>query len=125
MKLHPDCFPCAGNFGLRTIRRSIKDESEVWDILRDVIRFISDFDKDKTPAHLGTAIMRLVREKTGIEDPYKEDKRLQNEVALELYPYFKEMVKEAADPLGMGIKISAAGNVIDLGVSGSLTLRGQ
>jgi len=124
MKLHPECLPCAGDFGLRTIRRSISNEKRVWEVLKDVMEFISHSDDRWTPAHLGTKIMELVKEKTGILDPYKEDKIVQNEKALELYPRLKKLVREANDPLRMALMISSAGNVIDLGVSGEFDLEG-
>ncbi len=124
MRLHPECLPCAGNFGLRTIRRSISDEKQVWKVLKDVMEFIAHSDEHWTPAHLGTKIMGLVSEKTGISDPYKEDKIIQNKQALKLYPRLKELVREAKDPLKMALMISSAGNVIDLGVSGEFDLEG-
>jgi len=122
MKLHPECLPCAGDFGLRTIRRSVQKQDEVWKILKDVMKFISTADYNWTPAHLGTNIMKLVREKTGVFDPYKKDKILQNKKALKLYAELKKNVQEANDPLKMALKISSAGNVIDLGVSGQFDL---
>ncbi len=124
MKLHPECLPCAGEFGLRTIRRSVQDEKRVWDVLKDIMKFISYADSEWTPAHLGTKIMKLVSEKTGVIDPYKQDKIIQNRIAIEIYPKLKKLVQEADDPLRLSLMISAAGNVIDLGVSGEFDLNG-
>jgi len=48
-------------------------------------------------------------------DPYKEVKKQSNDLALALYPRLKEYLNTVSDRLHEALKISVAGNVIDLG----------
>jgi hypothetical protein len=69
------------------------------------------------PPELAYQIHRLVREQTGAEDPYGDAKQASTERALALYPELKQIVSQADDPLDAALRISIAGNIIDLGHS--------
>ena len=53
-------------------------------------------------------------------DPYREDKRHHDAIAVELYPALKALVDQAPDPLWTAVKVAAAANLIDLVVYNSL-----
>jgi uncharacterized protein with ATP-grasp and redox domains len=76
-----------------------------------------------TPPEIAYQIHRMVRSQTGAEDPYREAKQASTERALALYPELKEIVHQASDPLDAALRISIAGNIIDLGYSPSYDLR--
>ncbi|RKZ23468.1 hypothetical protein DRQ23_03010 [bacterium] len=120
MKIKPVCFPCAMNFALRTMK--FVGEENNTELMIKVARGIASIKPDKTPAHMGTIISRIIRVETGKNDPYLEEKRRENEIALQVYPLLKEYVRNSHDPLGAALKVSALGNAIDLGVSGEIHL---
>ena len=120
MKIKPVCFPCAMNFALRTMK--FVGEEDNTELMIKVVKGISSMEPDKTPAHMGTLISRIIRSGTGKDDPYLDEKRKENRIALEVYPLLKEYVRHAEDPLAAALKVSALGNAIDLGVSGEIHL---
>ncbi|MFO7906980.1 MAG: ARMT1-like domain-containing protein, partial [Pirellulaceae bacterium] len=66
-----------------------------------------------------------VREITGVDDPYRDLKRVNIREALELYPDLKKMLDESEDRLEAAIRLAIAGNVIDLGVSRKFVLKDE
>ena len=58
---------------------------------------------------------------TGVDDPYRAVKDRFNRMALDMLPELAGVVKQAADPLEMALRLAIAGNVIDLGVNGEIT----
>jgi len=54
---------------------------------------------------------------TGITDIYLDEKRISNEVALDLYDELKPEVLISSDPFNMALRLSIAGNIMDYGVA--------
>lgn len=55
----------------------------------------------------------IVRDATGVFDPFKAYKQRYNEIALHLYPDLKKSVEQSNDRLLMACRLAIAGNVID------------
>ena len=85
-------------------------------VLRTVARAVAEMGMDDTPPSMGQVIHRVVREATGVEDPYRGVKDHFNALALSLYPRLKSMVAESDDPFGTAVRLAVAGNIIDFGV---------
>jgi uncharacterized protein with ATP-grasp and redox domains len=77
-------------------------------------------DFRQPPAMMAQAIHRRIREATGNEDPYAEQKRRLNDVALELYPVFADRIEKLANPLELAVRLAIAGNIMDLAVKTNL-----
>jgi len=73
------------------------------------------------PPLLSQAVHRAVRRVTGDTDPYREHKKRFNDLALSILPELTSRVEKSADPFADAVRISIAGNVIDMGVTGNLT----
>jgi hypothetical protein len=69
---------------------------------------------------MGQKIHRLIRQLTQIDDPYREMKKRFNSSALSLYPKLERIVAESKGPLETAVRLSIAGNIIDLGAKSSL-----
>jgi uncharacterized protein with ATP-grasp and redox domains len=85
-------------------------------VLRAVAEAVSKMDMDDTPPSMGQVIHRVVREATGVDDPYREVKDRFNALALSLYERLKSMVRESDDPFDTAVRLAVAGNIIDFGV---------
>ncbi len=48
-------------------------------------------------------------------DPYAEHKQLSNDIAIAYLPKFKAKIEQSKAPLGVAVKLAAAGNIIDFG----------
>jgi uncharacterized protein with ATP-grasp and redox domains len=92
-----------------------QDEKLQEKILRKVIDVLANADWTSTPIQLTTKIHKIVREETGIQDPYKEVKEKYNEIILNLYTRIKEIINKSPDPLNTAIRMAIAGNIIDFG----------
>lgn len=116
MKTYLDCIPCFLDQALRAGRIATRDEKKIKKLLDTIGSLIKEFPLENTPPETGETIYRIVREITRVDDPYKKIKKTHIEEALALYPEMKEMVKRSDNRLLTAIKLSIAGNIIDLGV---------
>ena len=66
---------------------------------------------------MGTVTYKIIGEALGMEDPYSEQKRKYNTLALEIYPRVLEYSKKSQDSLKFAITLSILGNSIDFGAS--------
>lgn len=115
MKTYLDCIPCFFNQALRALRMATNDEGKIKEGLDRLAVMIPRISLESTPPETGRLVYGLVKEVTGIDDPFKEVKSRHTETALKLYPLMKEKVKNSKDPLLTALRIAIAGNIIDLG----------
>jgi uncharacterized protein with ATP-grasp and redox domains len=120
-----DCFPCMVRQTLEAARMAGADDALQRHIMRQALDLLGQHSVGtvSTPPEIAYQIHRMVRSQTGAEDPYREAKQASTERALALYPELKEIVHQASDPLDAALRISIAGNIIDLGYSPSYDLR--
>ena len=115
MKTFLDCVPCFLKQALDAARMASDDPEAHARVLRTVARAVADMGMDETPPSMGQVIHRVVREETGVEDPYRGVKDRFNALALSMYPRLKRMVAESEDPFGTAVRLAVAGNIIDFG----------
>jgi len=120
MRTYLDCIACIIRQSLDAVRLITDDETVHEQVLREVLRVTSTADLLQTPPAMGQKIHRLIRELTQIDDPYREMKRHFNSSALSLYPKLERIVAESKEPLETSVRLSIAGNIIDLGAKSSL-----
>jgi uncharacterized protein with ATP-grasp and redox domains len=84
-------------------------------LLKEVLGTLSKMDMGTPPPLMTQRIHRFIRARTSSEDPYRDAKEQFNRLALELYPEMKSRLRKARDPLEAAVKLSIAGNMIDLG----------
>ncbi|MFO7974478.1 MAG: ARMT1-like domain-containing protein [Candidatus Hydrogenedentota bacterium] len=116
MKATLDCLECIAAQALRAARVATDDPDKQRRILNEVVVRIPEMDMNKSPAALSKVAYDLVQEISGQDDPYAALKRTQNEQALALEPELRAYLDKASDRLETALHLSAAGNVIDLGV---------
>jgi len=121
MRTYLDCLPCFVRQTLEAARFVTDDETVHADVLRQVLRAASEMDMQMAPPAMGQHIHRLIREATGNADPYREVKQRFNRLALDLYPDLKRRVAAADDPLETAVRLAIAGNIIDFGVSATVS----
>ncbi len=107
---------------LRAARAAGASQSQQRTILRRVLEHLAQADWADTPLALGMGVHRIVRELTGVDDPFEQAKARANEAALALYPGLQEQVRNAEDPLHMAVRLALAGNIMDLGAMESYDL---
>ena len=120
MKTYPECIPCQVSFALTTAKKATEDEGLRGELVLEALRVVLAHGLDHPPPLVAKEISRMVRKRTGVEDPYREDKRRHNRLALELYPQLKERLRGAPDPLREALRLAAGGNLIDSIAMGDL-----
>ncbi|MDY0187926.1 MAG: ARMT1-like domain-containing protein [Syntrophus sp. (in: bacteria)] len=121
MKTSLDCIPCFLRQALDVARLSTADASIHERIIRDVLQWAGGINLDQPPPLLAQRIHRRLRELTGMADPYRAAKDRHNAMALKMLPRLRTETASASDPLIMAVRLSIAGNIIDMGVNGGFT----
>jgi uncharacterized protein with ATP-grasp and redox domains len=120
MQIYLDCIPCLIRQAIEAARLATTDERIHERVVREVLRSVSDLDMSQSPPLIAQRTHRLIRELVGKKDPYQGMKKRFNELALKLYPELRNKVVSSEDRLATAVRLAIAGNVIDMGVKGSL-----
>lgn len=123
MLLEADCVPCILRMSVTALRQLPLDENSIRELTTEILEIpaLRGLDWNKTSAGVIEDIWRKIVKKTGSSDPFRLAKSNQNKKIMGLYPDLKQMVKEAADPLNMAVKLAILGNSLDLMVADSAT----
>jgi len=116
VRTYPECIPCILRASLTAGRLSGKGEEELWLALQEAARVCAAWDREKPPIALGAEVAAVLKRKLGQGDPFWKAKKEGNAAVLRLYPALKERVRSAEDPIWEALRLSAAGNALDLGV---------
>jgi len=115
------CIPCFARQALEAARFATDDPAVHERLLRSVLRSASEMDLSESPPAVAQRIHRLLRELTGVDDPYRTVKDRHNRMALNMLGSFRPAIRSAPDPLEAALRLAVAGNVIDMGVNGEMT----
>ncbi len=121
MRTYFDCIPCFVRQALDSVRLTTDDENTIEQVIREVLCLACKMDLRQSPPAMAQKIHRLIRELTGVQDPYRQAKQRFNKLALKMYPELKERVETSAEPFETAVRLAIAGNIIDLGVKTGLT----
>jgi uncharacterized protein with ATP-grasp and redox domains len=91
----------------------INDETQK-SVIRNIMNLLKVADDKLPPSEIAGATNQIIRDITGIDDLYAEIKQESTKKALAFYPRLKELVKKSDNPVDMALRISAAGNAIDV-----------
>ena len=117
MRTHLECIPCFIKQSLEASRMATDDEKIQTKVLQEVMKHLQNVSFTDSPPKLSREVHKIIREITGIKDPYKKVKEKSNEISKKNYFYLKKIVNESNDHLLMAIKLSIVGNVIDFGTT--------
>jgi len=116
MKTYLECYPCFLRQALDASRFAAADESQQLRVMQQALTLLQNLNPAASPPEIAWQIHRLVREEVASSDPYQAAKERSTRQSLALYPQLKALVSESDDPLGTALRLSIAGNIIDLGV---------
>jgi uncharacterized protein with ATP-grasp and redox domains len=117
MKTYLDCYPCFVRQALEAARYAGASDRQQRQVLNQVLDLLRQTEDGLTPPEIGDRVHRVVRSITGIADPYRAEKDQSTREALALYPRLKALVSgsSANKALDTALRLSIAGNIIDLG----------
>ena len=120
MRIHDECVPCL----LARVRfeAQLSYPERAVDAVLAAAREIGASRPGDVSAEIATRAHRAAYEALGTDDPYREAKRVSNEVAMKLLPRARDIIARAApgDRLRTAALLSIVGNVMDFGIKGGL-----
>ncbi len=122
MQSYVDCIHCYLKQAVNCMTLAGVDEEKQFRVLVELMDDIKVMDRKRTPAENSSDVMLKVYKLINDDDPYREIKTKSNTLALKLYPGLKDYLERSGDRLQDALKISAAGNVIDLGINKSFDI---
>ena len=120
MKTHFDCIPCAIRQVLDSIRMVTDDEAVHEKVLREALGLWHDMDMHESPPAVARKVHRMLRQMTGVADPYLEVKQRYNRLAMDIADDLEETVAGSADRIETAVRLAIAGNIIDFGVNSTV-----
>ena len=114
MKTYLDCYPCFLRQALNAARLAGADARRQKAVLDRVLDALREVGFSSTPPEIADQVHRIVRQAIDSQDPYRTAKADGTRQALALYPRVKALLAQADDPLEMAVRLSIAGNIIDL-----------
>ncbi len=125
LKLKLDCIACIVKQALKAARLATSDEKIQEKILRRVMEKLLKVEWCTTPPKLvqESGVLDVIRELSGVDDPYEKIKVKSNDEALALSSYVKEIIRRSRDPLETAVRIAIAGNIIDFAAVESYDLK--
>jgi len=115
MKTYIDCYPCILRQAVEAARMAKATPSQEHEIVLkalDILRFLPE---GTTPPAIGTQVHRIVREITGIQDPYAEVKQEATVKVVSMLPKLQKIIDSSDDRLETALRLSIAGNIMDFG----------
>jgi uncharacterized protein with ATP-grasp and redox domains len=114
MKLTPDCYPCIIRQAAAVVQSAGVEPDIQFRALNEVLLALSSADPQLSPSAIAGETNRVIREITGIDDFYLEEKKASHNLALSYLAEIRSLLHRSTDPLTEALKISAAGNIIDV-----------
>lgn len=115
----PDCLRMQIN---KIIGRAERLFPEKVDELKQTLDNVCINNWDVTPSEVSMQFYQHYYAVTGDTDPFSEEKRRSTELALQLLPELRKLVKDSSDPFRTAVLMAAGGNIIDYGVKPNLDL---
>jgi len=115
MKTFVECVPCFLRQALEAGQMATRDDWGQVRITRRVRCEAAEFSFQLSPPHMGQIIHRIVRQESGIDDPYRQEKSRLNRLAADLCETLKLEVARSPKPRDMALRLAIAGNILDFG----------
>ena len=116
MQTKKKCIRCFYKQARRTAGFVTNDPAKFKKIDNRIKSYLKRVSFECSPADISTWCVKIAHDVIGCNDPYSGLKQKYTKIAASFYPKLKKIVKSAADPVLMGLRVAVAGNIIDLGI---------
>ena len=114
MRTFPECYKCLVGQAMSAMDSAEIDQKTQSQTIKKVLDTLKNADDSLSPPELASQTNRVIRDSIGIEDLYKDIKSKSHRIALEYLGDLMDLSKQGKDKLEQGLKISAAGNMVDI-----------
>lgn len=91
------------------------DEKKHELVMKKVMQYLETIDFSLSPPEISRGVHAIVKQQTGVDDPYQLVKEQANDQALKQLKKLKQLIDDADDSLLMAVKLAIIGNVVDFG----------
>ena len=122
MKIFLDCLPCILRQVLEASRMAT-DKPEIQEsIMEKSVKILADYKSYKCSPEIVRDMHRIVKDLTGVSDPYKTVKERDMNAAKKAYPFLKQYLEQKQNKLYWALKIAATGNIIDSAIYSNINI---
>jgi uncharacterized protein with ATP-grasp and redox domains len=113
VKITLDCVSCILRRAFQTCEIIGLDDAKKEVVAREILKVVSDVSFEQTTGYINREVHRLIREMSGVEDPYINTKSFYTDLALRAYPELKQTVQDSDTPLHTAVRIALSGASVD------------
>jgi len=118
MKVYYECAPCFMRQAREALDLATDDEELKLRVMEKILELLNErFTDGMVSNEIGTAVHRLIKEMTGIKDPYLPLKRRSTDIAGKFIPVAEKYLRKHRD-LESHVRVAITGNIIDFGALG-------
>jgi len=118
MKVYYECGACFLRQAREAMDLATDDDELKINLMGDIFKFLAlNYTQGASSNKLGSAIHRMIKQKTNCNDPYSKEKIIGNEIALKFLPTVEKLL-EKDNSLENYVKIAIVGNILDFGALG-------
>lgn len=125
MEVQFDCLPCFFKQVLDASRMATDNIDIQKAIIKETAELIVRYEEYKYSPAIGREMHKIVKNHTGIIDPYREVKNQNIKTALNIYPTLKQFLFNKKERLYWALKIAATGNIIDSAIYSDIDIESQ
>ena len=114
MNIYAECYACMITQALTAMSLNHIEDATQKEVVRKIMKTLEVADENLPPSEIAGFTNQIIRDETGIDDFYAEIKQESIKKALEIYPKLKALVAESDTSIELALRISAAGNAIDV-----------
>ncbi|NIO16853.1 MAG: DUF89 family protein [Deltaproteobacteria bacterium] len=116
IRVNPDCYACFLRQVETACRQGGLTEAAALRSLSRAARYIGSISADDVPARVASRLHAIVREASGVADPFDDVKREQKKRFRETYSKVRAKVDERGEGVEAAVLLAGAGNMYDFGI---------
>jgi uncharacterized protein with ATP-grasp and redox domains len=122
MKIQTECIPCLLKRILFETELTAAGKKHQTEAVRAACKLLADlYDPGTCSALIATQVHQGVYTALRDTDPYRQLKKMSNDVAQSMVPKIEALLDSSPDPLKTSLLCSIIGNILDFGIEGSGT----
>lgn len=115
MKYSIDCLPCLLQQAVRTAKKHLPNEEDQIVLVKEIMATMAAMERNVSAPYIAHKIQIALKKALNNPDPYAEDKNYYNQEMLKLENELIQVRDSSPDHFVTGLKLAAAGNIIDFG----------
>ena len=116
------CIFCFAKLFNNLLEKHIDGEEEKKKLTQSFFSYLSEMDTSLPTPYVARDIHNMIRGYLNDPDPYKYEKKANNQLVLDVYDYLKDKVHNSPDPFLQALKLSIAGNIMDYGPTNTFNI---